>query len=296
MSYENGFYCNDDGTPTHFDDTTIPSNPGLTQDDFSQLTQSRMTAAGDLACEFAELNPQTRQSTDSARFSHEFQVGDYALLAAPLRTRHTSEGILSEKFQYPWVGPVCIVGIHGTDSQSSIDIVQTYPGYEIALRTVLISHLQPYTCLKPEDNTELATLDPQPDIENEIQQWNDARLLRPKPRGEQPTDTGLHRCMMQALYPDFTSKDIVNPEFRINHIVKFRKISDKYEYLTKWDGWTHWFNTWQKESDMHPDLISEFWDTKCTSQPHQFELRQSWLRKQKKPQAPRAVTNKDQQP
>ncbi|KAJ3276945.1 hypothetical protein HDU76_010484, partial [Blyttiomyces sp. JEL0837] len=266
------------------DETTIDPRSGITYDDFSRLTITRMHSARDFVRQLAEADQSTRQVSYKARPSHEFQIGDYAWLAAPLRTRHTSQGMLSEKFQYRWIGPVRIVGIHGTDSQSSIDIVETYPGYEIVRRTVHISRLRPYTYLEPEDNAELATLDSQPDIETEIQQWTDARLLRRKPRGEQPTDTGLHRRIMQALYPDFTQDDVDNPEFRIDYIVKFRYNKDRneYEYLTKWEGWTHRFNTWQRESDMHPDLISEYWDGKRTTQSRQFKLRQAWLRSQRR--------------
>ncbi|KAJ3277378.1 hypothetical protein HDU76_010403, partial [Blyttiomyces sp. JEL0837] len=235
------------------DETTMELNPILTYDDFSCLTVSRMSAARDLVHDFAELDQQNRQSAD---------------------------GMLSEKFQYRWIGPVRVVEIHGTDSQSSIEIVKTYPGYEIVHRTIHISRLRPYTYLEPEDNAQLATLDLQPDMEKEIQQWTDARLLRRKPRGEQPMDTGINCFIMQSLYPDFTKEDIVNPEFRIDHIVIVEH-TNKYECLTKWDGWTHRFNTWQRESDMHTDLISKFWDARRASQPHQYKLRQTWLRTHK---------------
>ncbi|KAJ3267545.1 hypothetical protein HDU76_011743, partial [Blyttiomyces sp. JEL0837] len=103
---------------------------------------------------------------------------------------------------------------------------------------------------------------------------------------------------MQALYSDFTQDDVDNPEFRIDFIVKFRfnKDCNEYEYLTKWGGWTHRFNTWQWESDMHPDLISEYWDGKRRTQSRQFKLRKAWLRSQRRDRESQSAPPVNKQP
>ncbi|KAJ3267652.1 hypothetical protein HDU76_011692 [Blyttiomyces sp. JEL0837] len=153
------------------DETPLDLNPGLSYDDFSKSIIERMDIAHAFAREFAEKDQQERQDSDTSRSAFEFEVGDYAWLSAPLRTRHTTQGVLSEKLQYRWIGPVRIVKIHGTDSKSQIDVVETYPGYEIVRRTVHVSRLRLYTYLEPEDNAEYAARIAQPDIEAELDLW-----------------------------------------------------------------------------------------------------------------------------
>ncbi|KAJ3267662.1 hypothetical protein HDU76_011688, partial [Blyttiomyces sp. JEL0837] len=185
---------------------------------------------------------------------------------------------------YRWIGPVRIVKIHGTDSKSQIDVVETYPGYEIVRRTVHVSRLRLYTYLEPEDNAEYAARIAQPDIEAELDLWKNNRLLQRKPRGEQPTDTGLNRRIMKALYPDFTDEDVTNPEFKVERILKFRIRDSNYQYLTKWVDWSNRYNTWQDEEDMHPDLITEYWETFKAANPRSkhYKYRQAWLRQRSK--------------
>ncbi|KAJ3270861.1 hypothetical protein HDU76_011108, partial [Blyttiomyces sp. JEL0837] len=198
-------------------------NEPRTKHEFIQQMLTGLDAAYSIARVRAreEQEQLARESEASTKDAHKFEIGDLAWLSVPLRTTYTEHGVLTEKFMFRWCGPVRVIDVFGHDSQSNAKIVETYPGQERVVRHVHISRLRPYTKRIPLDSAERAADESQDDFETEVRNWENARILSRKPRGLQPTDTGMNRQLMRMLDPTFTEEDITNPELTIEKLKKF---------------------------------------------------------------------------
>ncbi|KAJ3278193.1 hypothetical protein HDU76_009986 [Blyttiomyces sp. JEL0837] len=185
---------------------------------------------------------------------------------------------------FRWCGPVRVINVFGHDSKSNVTVVETYPGQERVVRHVHVSRLRPYTTRIPLDSAERAAEEAKDDFATELRNWEQARILKRKPRGLQPTDTGISLQLLKMFDPTFSEEDISNPEMRIEKLKKHWFNGEKYQYFTKWLGWSARYNTWQDEADLHPELVSDYWDDLRDSHSKEFKHHRNWLRSQKSKQ------------
>jgi hypothetical protein len=128
-------------------------------------------------------------------------------------------------------------------------------------REVHVSRLRPFTIRLPLDSAEEALYkSPSEELNEELANLKDATVLQKTPT-KQKTAFGKSPEWSKKWDPLFVDEDITDPEFVVEKILKFKEVDGKFLYFTKWLGFSHRSNTWQDESDMHPDLIAEYWES-----------------------------------
>lgn len=174
-----------------------------------------------------------------------FQVGQLAWLSVPLNTRatHAKSEDLSTKFLFKWSGPVRIVGKTSNTDRAQYKIVETYPGGEITSRLVHASRLRPFTFRIPVDSAEKAADESGDDFQLEIESWQNARHLKRRPTGLKGTDPRVPVSLLGKRDDEFDEEDITTPRYNIERILKIYFDGEKFQYLTKWEGWSHHYNT-----------------------------------------------------
>ena len=213
---------------------------------------------------------------------HSFEMGDRAWLSVPLSVSAQSTG-LPEKFLYRWSGPVRVIAQHGGDSGSRYRVVCTYPGGEIIARDVHVSRLRPYTKRIPVDApTPLADTD---DFDAELQAWKSAVILRRGVRAHwQQHAVGTNPVLLERFDDMYVPQDKTDPEFLIERLISplWNNEANQFEYRTRWQGWQKRHDSYQLETDLHPDLVAEFWDTYKKSDDPGYKKWRKWIRNSKK--------------
>jgi exodeoxyribonuclease III len=216
---------------------------------------------------------------------NEFEVGQLVWLAIPLKGTARTEK-LPEKLIHRWAGPI---RIHEKKGDRYI-LHERFPGGDIVVRTANAHRMRPYIERIPVDSAETAAKLAEAkgdDLSGEIKVWKKNRFLRKRPKGLQRQASGKNPELSKRYDDEWIPEDLTNPEYVIEKILKVKivtinhkkRVSHKnceYQYLTKWEGWSHKFNTWQNEKDLHIDLIKEFWATKAKTDKALYKERKAW--------------------
>ena len=210
---------------------------------------------------------------------YQFKAGDRAWLAVPLNNRAQSEK-LPEKFLFRWVGPVRVIHVplEENNAKTQITVVETFPGGEITVRTVHVSRLRPYTIRLPVDSAEDAARLAGDDYETEIKKFKTAVRLKKRPLGSQSIADTRDVEWLRRFDDEFDETEIENPSYEIEKIIKAVECGDRYQYLTKWKGFTRRHNSYQDEWDMPEEMINEYWKSIKDDNPQMYKKRQ-WFEK-----------------
>jgi hypothetical protein len=213
--------------------------------------------------------------------SYEFRVGDRAWLAVPLEANARSLEV-NPKFLFRWAGPVRIVSIPDdkSTSNSQYQVIETFPGREVASRIVHVGRLRPYTLRLPIDDPDAIGADSSDDFQKELEDLKNSRHVKRRPAGLQRKAVGTHPEWLLRFDDEFDPElEEESPLYVIDKIIKHGFSDDRYQYFTKWEGWSHYHNTWQNEYDMPADVIAEYWSKVQVKAPFEYRERQSYLRR-----------------
>ena len=206
------------------------------------------------------------------------QVGDLVWITVPLKTEKKGEtkDSLPRKFKFRWTGPVRVIS--ASEDNNRFTVVETFPDNTVISRLVNSARIKPYIPSYDGPPVESAARysNCDDDFENEIKNWETARIRKVAPRYRMAR--GTHPELLRRIDPDWIDIKFDEKEFQLEMLVDHRMTDDnQYQYFVKWLGYHASRNTWVDEDQLPKAYVVEFWLEMQTRNKHAYDERVEWL-------------------